>query len=279
MVLTIEEGAEDTVKPRFLAAGGDPSRLHRIVRNGRAAFFKIDEDRERLTSALKGAGIKLMICDPLIDFVSGEQNRDSDVREVLNQLVDLAQEIDFAAGGVNHLNKKSDLAAMHRVSGARGWTSVARINYLVGKGEESVDGAGLRHVCPLKLNLSADDGGSLDYIIKTRPITDGQIVNVPIAYTHWIGKGSTSADDITISRLEQTNEVVEWLKAEMMGGEWLPSKQLNADAEAKGYSGGKLDRARQRLKVETRRTKSVPSTTEWRLPSQPSHTALEAEGA
>jgi putative DNA primase/helicase len=138
MVLTIEEGAEDTVKPRFLAAGGDPSRLHRIVRNGRAAFFKIDEDRERLTSALKGAGIKLMICDPLIDFVSGEQNRDSDVREVLNQLVDLAQEIDFAAGGINHLNKKSDLAAMHRVAGARGWTSVARINYLVHRTNSSL---------------------------------------------------------------------------------------------------------------------------------------------
>ncbi len=77
--------------------------------------------------------------------------------------------------------------------------------------------------------------------------------------------------------MEQTNEVVEWLKAEMMGGEWLPSKHINADAAAKGYSGGKLDRARQKLKVEMRRTNSTPSTVEWRLPS--SHTALEAEGA
>jgi hypothetical protein len=181
-------------------------------------------------------------------------------------LVDLAQEFEFAVAGINHLNKKSDLAAMHRVAGARGWTSVARINFLVGRGENEVDGANLRHVCPLKLNLSADDRGSLDFTIKTRPVTDGMIVGHEYAYVNWIGKGDASADEITVAKPGKSAAVESWLRDFLKGGTWIPVKDIHsAAASLTDFSTDQIKRGLTKIGAEWRRTNTVPSVTEWRL--------------
>jgi putative DNA primase/helicase len=266
LLLTLEEDAGDTIKPRFLAARGDPRRLYRLAVNGRAAFFKIEDDRERLARVFREHEIKLVILDPMLDFVSAEANKDSDVRDVLTRLVDLAQEFEFSVAGINHLNKKSDLAAMHRVAGARGWTSVARINYLVGRGENEVDGAALRHLCPLKLNLSADDRGSLDFSVKTRPVTDGLISGAEFAYVNWLGRGSASADDITIAKPVKTSAVDEWLRS-FLSVSWTPVKDVHEAGRAEGYSQDQIKRGLFRINAEHRRTQEVPAKTEWRLVS------------
>jgi len=278
LLLTLEEDAADTIKPRFLAAGGDPRRLYRIVVKGRAAFFKIEDDRERLVRVFREHSIKLVVLDPMLDFISAEANKDSDVRDVLTQLVDLAQEFEFAVAGINHLNKKSDLAAMHRVAGARGWTSVARINFLVGRGEKEVDGASLRHVCPLKLNLSADDRGSLDFTVKTRPVTDGMIIGHEYAYVNWMGRGAASADEITMAKPGKGSMVESWLRNFLKGALWVPAKDIHEAGKDEGFSRGQIKRGLDQIEAEWRRTATVPSITEWRLPVSSQLAQPEAGG-
>jgi hypothetical protein len=171
-------------------------------------------------------------------------------------------------GGINHLNKKSDLAAMHRVSGARGWTSVARINYLVGRGENEVEGVGIRHLCPLKLNLSADDRGSLDFTISTRPVTDGKLIAAQIARVNWIGRGKASADDITIAKPNKSSAVEAWLREFLKGGNWWPMKDIRSAAEGlTDFSPDQIKRGLGKVGAEWRRTNTVPAVTEWRLVS------------
>ncbi len=171
--------------------------------------------------------------------------------------------MELAVLGINHLNKKTDMSAIHRVSGARAWLSVARLNFLVGKSE-----SGTRHLCPLKMNLGPDGEGSLDFSIDTvkLPGPGIQIGAQPVIV--WHGQGRTTAEGLVAPKTPtQVNEAVIWLGQALMPiGEWHQREKILVAGVEAGFSEDRLDRARRKLgNVETRRTNTSPSRTEWRL--------------
>jgi len=273
LLLTQEEDADDTILPRFQTAGGDPKHLVTLSINDGDGIFQIERDAERLQKTLAGGSFKLVILDPVIDFTRAKQNMDEEVRPVLNMLVKMARESNVALFGVNHLNKKTDLSAVHRVSGARAWVSVARLNFLLGKGD---DPTGLRHICPLKMNVAADDGASLDYTIEAERFDipddrDGIHITIKTSQPRiiWHGKGTATVDTITKAQMGSKDELpaVEWLRDYLQDGEWHPTKTVNDAARKDGISIATLRRAKDKLGAESR-LQGMPAKGEWRLPAR-----------
>jgi putative DNA primase/helicase len=267
LILTIEEDTADTVKPRFLAAGGDPRRLFRLTIGGQQGYFSIEDSCQKLEALLqKHPGVRLVVFDPLVDFIRAEQNKDQEVRAALNKIQRLAERLDFAVIGVSHLNKKSDLAAIHRVSGARGFTGVARLNFLVGQGADK----DLRHLCSLKVNV-AKEQPSLDFSIKAKPVTDGLILSELYPVIDWQGRGKATAEDITSSQRPErksadTLEIDTWLSGQLQPrATWKPSAGVYAAGEQMGFGERRIQRAATRLNVTHRRV-GMPSVGEMCLP-------------
>jgi putative DNA primase/helicase len=267
LFLTIEEDSADTVKPRFLAAGGDPRRLFRLTIGGQQGCFRFEDSVQKLEALIEQQpDIRLVIFDPIVDFIRAEQNKDQEVRAALNEIQRLAERLDFAVIGISHLNKKSDLAAIHRVSGARGFTGVARLNFLIGQGAEK----DLRHLCNLKVNV-AKEQPSLDFGIEEKRITDGLIISEPYPVVRWEGTGAATAEDITSSqrpdhKSTDTMEVDLWLSGQLEPrGTWKPSADVYAAGKLLAYDKRRLQRAAKRVKVEHRRV-GMPSVGEMRLP-------------
>ena len=123
LLLTVEEDAADTILPRFLVAGGQPARLRQLTIANGENILHLETDLARLSEVMRDGNFKLVILGPVLDFTRAQQNVDKEVRAVLTRLVRFAEVNDVAVIGINHLNKKSDLAATHRVAGARAWTA------------------------------------------------------------------------------------------------------------------------------------------------------------
>lgn len=281
LLLTQEEDAEDTILPRFQIAGGNPTHLVTLSVNNGDGSFQIERDGDRLQELLKTGSFKLIILDPVIDFTRAKQNMEEEVRPMLNKLVKLARESNVAILGVNHLNKKTDLSAAHRVAGARAWTGVARLNFLLGKGDDP----SLRHICPLKMNVAADDGASLDYTISSTnldiPDDRGGIrVSVPTSQPKviWQGKGSATVDTITKAQTVGKEEAPasEWLRDYLHDGTWHPVKRLYTDGIKDGFSQSTLLRSLRKIGAESRMV-GMPAKGEWCLPATSPATSISSE--
>lgn len=104
-----EDDATDTLLPRFLAAGGERSRIHFVQGTrdeGGLHPFDPARDMLELVAAIRGAGgASLVIVDPVVSAVTGDSHKNTEVRRALQPLVDAASEGRFAVLGITHFSK------------------------------------------------------------------------------------------------------------------------------------------------------------------------------
>ena len=145
ILIAPEDAAEDTIKPRGEAAGGDPSQVllldnikqlnikdsKKIKFNDRP--FSLAQDMDILEQAIKQTKTILVVIDPLMAVLghSIDSSRDQDVREVLTPLAQVAERTGCAILIIRHLNKGSSDNILYRGSGSIGIIAVARIGLLV----------------------------------------------------------------------------------------------------------------------------------------------------
>ena len=145
ILIAPEDAAEDTIKPRVEAAGGDPSQVllldnmdllnikdtKKIKINERP--FSLAQDMDILEQAIKQTGTILVVIDPLMAVLGHniDSSRDQDVREVLTPLAQVAERVGCAILIIRHLNKGSSDNILYRGSGSIGIIAVARIGLLV----------------------------------------------------------------------------------------------------------------------------------------------------
>jgi putative DNA primase/helicase len=123
LLLTAEDGIEDTVAPRLMAAGADLDRVEvvRMVRdrNGKR-MFNLGNDLDLLRQKIAEVGnVKLIQIDPISAYLGDKIDsfRTTAVRSVLAPLVDLADETNVSIVGMLHFNKKLDVNnALLRIS-------------------------------------------------------------------------------------------------------------------------------------------------------------------
>jgi len=273
IVLTREDGLADTVKPRFLAAGGDPRFLHTPTNpldSSETAILKLEDHLDELGDTLPD-DTRLLIFDPLIDFLKAGANDEQAVRDTLTQLKQFAERRELAVIGINHLNKKSDLEAIHRTMGAKGMIGVARMNFLFGK-----DDHGGRHMVSLKNNVWNEDG-SLTFHVEDATVKDGELVIDKIGRIVWDGKGVITANELSAPKRKPASDVVGDSLREMLSpaGTRRTIEELHTLVGERGYSKDQIKRGLDRVNARFERTKTVPPRTHWYLPVGDEHKGEE----
>jgi len=134
LMLNSEDGAGDTIKPRFLAAGGDPERLYQI-RLPMGVQFSVDsaDDMRRLDEQLVAhPDIRCIIIDPILQHVISE--KEQDVRRGVSTLLGLLQKHNIALLYVCHFNKvagKNLSSPLDKLSGAKAWVGLPRFVFAI----------------------------------------------------------------------------------------------------------------------------------------------------
>jgi putative DNA primase/helicase len=138
VVFSDEDDRQDTLVPRFAAAGANLGRIHliKMVRasDDKSRMFSLISDLDALRRKIKGIGdVKLVIIDPISAYLGVgkiDSFRTTDVRAVLTPLTALATELKVAIIGVMHFNKKTDVTnALLRISDSLAFGAVARHVY------------------------------------------------------------------------------------------------------------------------------------------------------
>ena len=142
ILIAPEDSAEDTIKPRMEAAGGDPSKMFLLntiedIDEKRLAVyartFSLSRDLDDLEREIKRTNAILVVLDPLMAILGRniDSSRDQDVREVLTPLAQLAERNGSAILIIRHLNKGTSDKVLYRGAGSIGIIAAARIGLLV----------------------------------------------------------------------------------------------------------------------------------------------------
>ena len=136
LILGHEDDQEAVQKPRLVAAGADCDKVYYVhgkVQNlaedtaDDAERLQLEHDIKLIKKALQQKpNIKLLIFDPLPEFIAGDHNSSKEVRDALQPLNKLAQEFNIAVIAICHQNKKQGLSAVETIAGSGGFSQVAR---------------------------------------------------------------------------------------------------------------------------------------------------------
>jgi archaellum biogenesis ATPase FlaH len=142
ILIAPEDSAEDTIKPRLEAAGGDPSQVllfntmecFDVKRMGMFDYpFSLSRDMQDLEMTIKRRNAKLVVLDPLMAVLGRDvsASSDQDIREVLTPLTKVAERTGCAILIIRHLNKSSSTNPLYRGSGSIGIIGAARMGLIV----------------------------------------------------------------------------------------------------------------------------------------------------
>ena len=152
-----EDDADDTIVPRFIAAGGDPERLLFISEKERYLSFS----DERLLEAIRQTKAKLVVLDPLSAYI-GETtsiNSANEVRRQFRPLIEIAKEQGCAIVIVHHMNKAVGQKALHRAVGSVDVDAAARSVLMVARTDKERPDE--RIMVQVKSNLAPTGNGIL----------------------------------------------------------------------------------------------------------------------
>jgi len=139
--MSAEDGIQDTIIPRLIAAGANTDRVHIVASatkpdgTGRKTF-SLKTDVDLLEEKAKDIGnVRLIIVDPISAYMGGSDgNGNVETREVLEPLADMANRLRIAVVAVTHLNKGGaggNQSALNRFAGSIAFVAAARAAFAV----------------------------------------------------------------------------------------------------------------------------------------------------
>lgn len=265
VLVSAEDGAADTIRPRFDAAGGDPTRALLL---GDEDPFAIPGDIPRLERAVRQVGAALVVVDPIMAFLARDvnSNRDQDVRRALTPLKQMAERTGAAVVLVRHLNKTQGGNTLYRGGGSIGIIGAARSGMVVGRHPDDEE---LRVLAGQKNNLSlppeslayeietADNGSARIAYKGVSEATAGQILDVPTG-----GEGKSALA-----------EAQEFLRSELRSHP-VSAKAIERRASEASLYTRTLKRAKKALGVES--DKESDGSWTWKLPDKVAQEGQEA---
>ena len=273
-----EDDPGKIIRPRLVAAGADLKKVfvcQGTIRTGRKndepAAMVLERDIAQLRRALGGMpDCRLIIFDPLPDYISADENSSAEVRAVLMPLARLAQEFEVAVVAVLHQNKKNDLSAVQRIGGSGAFAQVARVVLSVGNDpdDEATEGMAKRRVMLVaKNNYGERDCGQMYRLVQR----SGDQVAV-----EWIeGKVSMQADALSRKPAgghrheEKRGDACDTLREALQGGT-RRSDELMVILQDSGFQRRQIDHAASMLGVVKQR-QTLPDGSVawvWRLPAK-----------
>jgi hypothetical protein len=275
VIVSLEDGIDDTIVPRFMAAKADLSKV-RIIQtikgpDGIDRTPTLPVDLPEIEAAIKDVGARILVIDPLVATLASDTNsfRDQDIRRVLAPLAVLADANGVLAIVIRHLNKGSNPNPKYRGGGSIGILGAARAAFLFA---ESPDKDGSKIMAAVKTNLCAKPP-AMRYALRGRQVDfKGPIDTVAV---EWQGESAHTAKALLAEGEGQEDlnalaEAKDFL-AEVLKDGPQDSAAVLREAKIAGIASEKsrrtLDRAKAILGVKSRKV-GIGSGQhwEWELP-------------
>jgi|SRR3990172_1074679 len=258
LIVSSEDDLADTIKPRFVAAGGDVSRLYFVDPANCGLEFPAGLDD--LRQFLFENAIHLVVLDPLAARITGglSANNDKDVRRALEPVAGMLRDLHIAGLGIMHMRKATTIDSVSAMMGSLAFVGLARS--VVATAEDE-DGSFL--FSSAKLNVGRKPA-SLRYEVVSADVAEGDEI-IDTARVRWMGATDRTVDEVLTEKAARLagrvvkpygtalSSATEFLKKALVGGPRLQREVAEA-AKAAGHASRTLVRAKGALDVISRQT-------------------------
>ncbi|NUQ10080.1 MAG: AAA family ATPase [Phycisphaerae bacterium] len=263
IILSAEDDAADTIRPRLDAALADVSRVTSLsaIKCGEAERgFDMSADLGCLEVAIDAQpGTRLIIIDPVSAYMGTrlDSHRNTDVRAILAPLGALAAKHGVAVLAITHLSKGAGGKAIYRATGSLAFAAAARAAWLIAQDPNDADH---RLLLPMKVNVgraAPSWGYSIQQDAEGRPAVV------------WDASGNTmTANDVLAAELDrkdsELDKAVGFLREVFANGP-VPKTEVDREAKQAGYSAATVRRAKGVLGIVTKKDGMDGGWT-WGLP-------------
>jgi hypothetical protein len=254
VLLSYEDDPADTLLPRFLECGGDPTRMHLLDKvtaqdpetgDEKLRLFRLAEDMDALEALLTDRPeIRMVIVDPLNGyFGSGADSfKDNEVRDVIQPYIELARRRDVCIVLITHFTKTRG-PVIHRFMGSVGFVGIARVALAVLKDPDDPE---RRVLLPAKNNIGRDDYGFAYRMEGDKPgVARPVYEETPLRST--AQEFAEQQDGEFMNKKERCED---WLKGLLADGP-VHSDSIKRKAEVAGFSEATLNRAKARAGIRS----------------------------
>jgi len=264
-----EDDVADTLLPRFLAAGGNPSRIHfvdaTLDESGQRLPFDPARDLSRLVESVRRLDrLSLIILDPIVSAVAGDSHKNTEARRGLQPVVDLAVATGAAVLGVTHFAKSSaGRDPQERVNGSIAFAALPRVVLATVK---PADPDAPRRLVRAKSNLGPDHGG-FEYSLYQAPVPGHDFGAQRV---QWGQPLEGSARELM--QVEEPDDGVDAADAaadflrDMLADGPVLTNELKVAAAANGHSWRTVERAKKDLGVDARKKGFEDGKWRWEMP-------------
>jgi putative DNA primase/helicase len=293
IILSAEDGLDDVLVPRLMAAGAGMERVHIIkaLRTGQGERrFNLQSDLGELEKKIRqlrreGRDVVLVWIDPVSSYMGKvDSHNNTALRNVLDPIGEMAERTDVAFASVTHFNKgcaDKGIRAMHRVMGGAAFTTAPRAAFAVIRDPDDENRCLLLH---LKNNLGIKPQG-LAYRVHERVVGTDERTRQEIwaSYVQFEAAPVEKTADEAISQNEEGREdstakddCIEFLRTVLADGpkfvKEIENEAINAGLHQVGKPIGQnkpLRDARKVLGVASEKAAFNEGWT-WSLPKMPS---------
>ena len=264
-----EDDLPDTIRPRLEALGANIGRIITFTLRDEV-LFELPRDIPLLENTIKEIKARLVIFDPLDQFVSEEldTNKNQSIRKLLAVLAKLAGEMMISIVVVRHLNKDSNTKnPMYRGGGSIGLNAASRQVFIIGPSPDDIDVKVLAHV---KGNC-APPPPSLGFRLESTQLhnPEQEIVTVK-----WIGEVPFQGWELlqdpqqrakAVAKGEKLTQTVEALRNILADGAEHEADPIEQQLKAElRVSHATIFEAKKQLGVKSSR-KGYPGVWRWRI--------------
>lgn len=264
-----EDDPADTLLPRLVASGADRKRcffINGVHRDGETQPFDPARDVPMLLTAIQEiGGVSLLVVDPVVSAVSGDGNKNNDVRRALQPLVDLAASCRCAVLGITHFSKGGQGSdPTQRVVGSVAFSAVARV-VLVAAKVKGDDGEDRRIFARSKSNIGPDDGGFQYHLEQVEALP-----GIEASRVAWGEPVQGNARELLTDADENEDQAprdgaADFLREVLKDGS-MPSKTVRSEAMDAGHTWRTVRRAADELCV-IKRKGGMSDGWYWQLPN------------
>jgi len=276
---TLEDAPGEAIKPRLEACGGDSSQVryaHGMIEKpddepDDARMIRLNSELDKLQEAIEAEGnVKLLVFDPLEEYIKGDGNSSKDIRAVLTPLSKMARSLGIAIVAVHHINKRSkDVSAVQTVGGAGAWTQVPRtvLHVLNDPEDENVTLTRRRLVVVTKSNYGGTNEGQMYRLTDAKYPAVEWVPGVLNIDAEDVIRRSRSNDDGRKKRgQDERDSAYNDLRNIMLEHVRLTGQDINDRMEQLGHSTRQLRSAKKKLGLVKHVRKHPRDPWEYSLP-------------
>jgi hypothetical protein len=224
--------------------------------------FSLQNDLDKLKELCEEIGdVVLIVIDPASSYMGGalDGRQNSQVRNVLDPITKLAEDLDCAVLSVNHFNKGVSAKAINRVMDSVANVNAPRAVWGVFPDPDDIEGGNdaPRQFVQIKSNIAPPGLSGWTYkmvmALAGKDARDGKPVMA--SCIQWTGRATMTADQIVAAENEKasprTDEALAFLRREIAGKDpWPLVEDVKQAAEAAGIAPSTLLTAKRKLGVK-----------------------------